>query len=76
MTVRELIVELLKMDLDALAVVSQDEEGNGFGPLVEVSGPGWWAKSEQEYFDDEDEGYDAEALAPDGEHVKAVCLWP
>lgn len=37
MTVSELIEELERMPQDLQVVMSQDEEGNGFSPFIDVS---------------------------------------
>jgi hypothetical protein len=80
-TLGELIAVLRELDPEALVVLSEDEEGNGFGPLDDVSGPGWWDQGNREYFDvDEecrDEDDDCHCQDHDtGDAVAAVCLWP
>lgn len=66
MTIKQLISYLEKRDPKATVLVSRDEEGNGFSPLVEVDAGGVWNR--QDY-----------ASHPDdiGNTKKnAVCLWP
>lgn len=78
MKVGELIAELVKLDPELLVVLSEDEEGNGFSPLVEVSGPGWFLRADGDYFDEDDpETPGCEC----GDYncrcsQRAVCLWP
>lgn len=70
MTVGELIAQLRKLDPGLTVVLSEDEEGNGFSPLVELSA-GWFIPADADYYDDDDEDYE-----PEEGHVKAVALWP
>lgn len=38
MTVKELIEELLKIDLDRIVILQKDSEGNGYSPLAGIDG--------------------------------------
>jgi hypothetical protein len=65
MTVRELIAQLSTFPEDALVVLSEDAEGNGFSPLSDLSA----------------EVYEAETtwsgeLSDSDEEPNSVVLWP
>jgi hypothetical protein len=66
MTVQQLIKYLQQRDPKATVLVSRDEEGNGFSPLVEVDGGGIWNRDD--YVSHPDDV---------GKRKKnAICLWP
>lgn len=87
MKVAELVAELLKLDQDALVVMSSDQEGNSYHP-VRVLDKVLYSNYEDVVFDDEEElisyvfegdDYDDEELAEMKEQynpVPAVAIWP
>ncbi len=83
MKVRELIAQLQQCDPDMDVIMSEDEEGNGYSPLCEItegmysadstwSGERYATPEEIAARDDMTEEDDG---APDGA-VRAVFLWP
>ena len=79
MTVRELKAALELFDDDALVVMAEDEEGNGYSPLSYGDAGLYHASTtwsgELYYEDGRDE--DAEDFCrPPADSVPCVCLWP
>ena len=64
MTVKELIIQLQKLDQKSLVVLSKDEEGNGFSPLADVDTGKYEA----------DSTWGGELVETGG--VKCIVLWP
>ena len=85
MTVRELIEELRKMDLDRVVIIQKDVEGNGYSPLEDVDDEDvyipettWYgerrlAKLTPEL---EKQGFGEEDVVEEGEGQPAVFLCP
>ena len=77
MTVKELRDALSNLPDDALVVLSQDSEGNRFGPLDEVLAGKYDFESEWagKFFENEVLN-DPIFEQPSPDAVSAVCLWP
>lgn len=83
MTVNELIEQLQASVAanpavgDMMLVQSQDEEGNGYSPVSDISGPEKYRPetrwSGELLHPDDIENYDEETLA---ETVDVLCIWP
>lgn len=80
MTVKELIDELKKLPMDAIVVMSKDEEGNGFyecGGVTHDDNDCWDGESlgyKELAMELEEMGYTDSDICPDGK--AAVIMWP
>lgn len=88
-TVENLIEQLQELDPNAIVLLSEDAEGNGFRPLSEAFSTGAWDDTEDEFYDANLEGeceWDGEyctdgkdceyrQVTPDTA-VAAIILWP
>jgi len=78
MTVKDLIEKLEKQDPEAVIVLSNDEEGNGFSALASID-EGSYDEDTGEYGPAKLSDEDREAGLSDEDIVrgkKAICLWP
>jgi len=77
-TVGQLKEQLAGLRDDLLVVLSEDEEGNGFSPLADVTLGKYAADStwSGQYFDAPTIPARADEDQPPADAVDVVCLWP
>ena len=77
MTAQKLIDQLKKLDPKAEVLVASDEEGNGFGKLVDVT-PNMFYTEEDGNIEEVVDAEDKKELEEDGVSgfKKAIILWP